>query len=504
MVKKEFSRRRPRRNRPGHAIKKSKGPPTAAHKLFRRVAGTVLCVLPLLSVHQPTIITRSTARSGNCSKTAQPNRNSKDIQESLATIQKIQECASVLGYNGSWVQDWDYAKEYGQYAEPRIYEMATFSKRTMGRFHPSPDAPYRWETSWKWQDHNNLRFWNSTTSINASTTTRQCQIDYTMDADTLCSLLAELEITRVLFWGDSMGIAAFESFINKLNQDDRIKTFPSTFPVPNRPFLSNMLRCKSTHNNSKSYSNILFGASKESGGAKDHYNSSLCAEGYQLLDPFNNATHWYDTLIHNSDTSRYLIVFNIGAHYKSMEKYQLDLHWFKEQVLDRLHQHRNPQRLQQHPNNIHPIIHDDLVFWRPTPSGHIHCEPRSPKYFNWTHGFRMVPLQNYSQFQPTAMHGWDQFDAYNAYAHQLFQFDDQHHHQQQQRVQLLPVVNMTLLRQDGYMGGPDCLHRHTPGPLDWWNHLLFTHLKLQRDLEQEQEKAHSSSSSSSKGIGAAC
>ena len=44
-------------------------------------------------------------------------------------------------------------------------------------------------------------------------------------------------------------------------------------------------------------------------------------------------------------------------------------------------------------------------------------------------------------------------------------------------VHVFDVYNMTALRSDGHRGGADCLHYAFPGPIDWWNHFLFTYLK---------------------------
>ena len=53
-------------------------------------------------------------------------------------------------------------------------------------------------------------------------------------------------------------------------------------------------------------------------------------------------------------------------------------------------------------------------------------------------------------------------------------------------IEALDVVPMTVLRRDGHMGDEfrpraipegDCLHYALPGPVDWWNHLLFNNVK---------------------------
>mmetsp|Transcript_11975 Transcript_11975/g.27708 ORF Transcript_11975/g.27708 Transcript_11975/m.27708 type:complete len:104 (+) Transcript_11975:2-313(+) len=51
-------------------------------------------------------------------------------------------------------------------------------------------------------------------------------------------------------------------------------------------------------------------------------------------------------------------------------------------------------------------------------------------------------------------------------------------------MEVLDVHPMTILRQDGHVGldsnvegVPDCLHYSLPGPVDFWNHLMYSNLK---------------------------
>ena len=43
-------------------------------------------------------------------------------------------------------------------------------------------------------------------------------------------------------------------------------------------------------------------------------------------------------------------------------------------------------------------------------------------------------------------------------------------------IHFLDIWNMTAMRRDGHTGG-DCLHFVSPGPVEWWNHLLYTFLR---------------------------
>lgn len=71
----------------------------------------------------------------------------------------------------------------------------------------------------------------------------------------------------------------------------------------------------------------------------------------------------------------------------------------------------------------------------------------------------------------TTKYDWNLFDAYNRVAKRNLndiQRDVYAHY--------LNVYNMTVLRPDSHVAANDCLHYSLPGPIDFWNHLLFTNL----------------------------
>jgi hypothetical protein len=151
----------------------------------------------------------------------------------------------------------------------------------------------------------------------------------------------------------------------------------------------------------------------------------------------------------NRNPVRLLAVMNIGAHYHNMSHYKEDLdlliQWFEEY---------------NRPN--------DLYFFRTTVPGHGHCQTLNPRKFNWTKGVQEVPLKTYHFYKRVHLHDWHMFEDYNAHTRARLRSSN---------VRILDVFNMTVLRRDGHTGGRDCLHYFTPGPIDSWNHLLYTHLK---------------------------
>ena len=89
-------------------------------------------------------------------------------------------CLWLAGINGSWVQDWDYARDYGQYPIPSVFQPGPYFFRTLGNFQPSPDSPFPYRTSFKWVDHSS------------------CPVEI-LTVSSFCRVLSELQIQRILF-----------------------------------------------------------------------------------------------------------------------------------------------------------------------------------------------------------------------------------------------------------------------------------------------------------------
>jgi len=273
-----------------------------------------------------------------------------------------------------------------------------------------------------------------------------------MDADKVCSLLETLRVVRLLFLGDSLTHSQFTSFVNKMGPR-RIADLSGSTPA-----MEASLLCGVNHQRNSTIVPMLM--TREHGGGQAFPRSP------RTNLTFPNRTR--DFIESSSD--RVLIVANIGAHYHKLSHYQEDLDllfaWF-----DRLRRHN-----------------DLLVYFRRTPSGHRDCSPRFPRSFNFTAGIRDRPLASYAEFQPMTKFGWHLFDHYNVHTRQVVEKRRQQSNQEDSvNIRLLDVVNMTLLRSDGHSGGLDCLHYSEPGPVDWWNHLLYTLLKEEAATKDSEE-----------------
>jgi len=146
-------------------------------------------------------------------------------------------------------------------------------------------------------------------------------------------------------------------------------------------------------------------------------------------------------------TGRTLVVLNQGAHFHSMQTFRDSFDWFVELF-----------------NKI--AIPRDIVVFRSTVPGHRECFiGRNITVPEMTH-------EKFMELFATEMYDWNLFDSYNRYAKQKMERDLS----SKVTGHYLNVYNMTVLRPDEHVAATDCLHYMHPGPIDYWNHLLFTNL----------------------------
>lgn len=327
-------------------------------------------------------------------------------------------CQRVLGLKGTWVQDWEFAANYGQHPQPfLVAPMRGLSRNIYKKFEPSNASLFRWETSWRWVD-------NSSSSM-------ACQVDHTVSSSgvKVCALLQSLGIERVIFMGDSLTRQSYMALVNILGSQSVVASDSTSV---------HYLQCSSGNNNTLESSTIeLILDDKIGGGRQD-----MSAPHVPLQ--FTN-----ETLNMLGRGGRLLLVFNIGAHYQHLSFYQVDIDYLS-QTLKGL---SRP---------------DDIYFFRTTVPGHYRCIPVAPRSEGAVkHGLSIVPYQSYHEYNFSAYDpfSWFNFEAYNTYAKTRLP------------MHMLDVYNMTLLRRDGHWGGMDCLHYRPMGPIDWWNHLLMTRLQ---------------------------
>jgi len=330
-------------------------------------------------------------------------------------------CLSRTGVNGTWIQDWDFARDHGQYHR-WVYPNGPYVARRDRLFKPSPDSPYPWRTSWKWH----------------SDADADCQVNI-MTHEKLCKVLFDLNVNQILFYGDSLTESMYTAFMNKLGDNVHVK--PGGYE-------GSIVCTKNDGGNSSSLRyeiNVLHERDK-GGNAFPH-----SPRGVYEISNISQA------FISNTSLSESAIgIFNIGAHYHNFSHYREDM----DIMLQSLSLLNRPQ---------------DIYFFRSTSPGHEGCEPRN-RNFDWTKGLQVTPLKSYKEYHVSSnKFDWDKFEHNNAYTKQLIAT-----HNKEGRgapIHFLDIYNMTVLRHDGHAAPADCLHYHNPGPVDWWNHLLFTYLE---------------------------
>jgi hypothetical protein len=361
----------------------------------------------------------------------------KDVQSSLR-------CLDDLGKEGKWVQNFTFAKEYGQYPEPLVVPFGPHADGKWSPFEPSEEAPFRWETSWVWNDNN---------EDNAN-----CQIDHTLTPDSFCKLIAELKIDRIFLHGDYTTETHFKALINKFGPQKA-----GDFNDKERHFTAN-IRC---WDQSKPQTIPVRLAKDEVGGSSGEPRkvTSLSEESKTFLQ---------------ASSSPVLVIFNLGTYYKVIDQFQQDLDAFVKE-LDGL-------KLRQ----------DDMVFFRTTPIGHNPCVVTT----DTKKGTREKPWEDYGDIPPSKLgHEW--FEHHNDYLQKvLSERNSNTNMQQKPEFRLLDVYKFTSMRKDGHISRNDCIlyftrtyptvevypdhvslapHLYTlfcskAGVPDWWNHLMYTHL----------------------------
>jgi len=260
----------------------------------------------------------------------------------------------------------------------------------------------------------------------------------------MCGIFDALGISHILIWGDSMSMGMYMSLINKIG--------------------SKNIRREGAHD--LFYNYLICPHSNASSSNQERLISIMGSrEDPAVAKPIEFSDRTKAFLADSSSKGRLLGIFNIGSHYKAQEHYEQHF----DDLLGTFHDRWETQ-YRSTPLTL-PVM-SDLIFFRTTPSGHTNIQPGGKlKYFDWATGQRVTPLKSLNDFKITQLYSWDLFIGFNNYTRTKIR---------EQRcnntgcVMLLDVVNMTQLRRDGHADG---LHYLNPGPVDWWNHLLFTYLQ---------------------------
>lgn len=365
-------------------------------------------------------------------------------------------CTRVRGRWGKWVQDMDYAK-VAQYVTP----IEGYTGMADSVFKASPEEPFRKPTTHKWID-----------SFQQS-----CPIQL-LNLESFCNVMEALELEKVMFIGDSLTFHWSQSLWKLLGNEDT-PTSGTQAGVDEGYHWERDVQCPD-----QKILELSFFRSD---------NLDIHTKGRESCGDNSGTCFEWESKYNDDRNKPTLLLANTGSHTSFDENFRNDFNEFFVHLDD-----INRQK--------------DVVLFRTSVPGHREClldnlEP----YHNYTQ-YRSTLSDSYNPYEGTdlpninaykAFH-WDNFLPYNKYVHNLLDTRAAHlekhpgANEQQITIEMLDVVPMTILRPDGHASSPDCrdcglrkgnigdcLHYSLPGPVDWWNHLMFTQLL---DTQQRKER----------------
>ena len=268
-------------------------------------------------------------------------------------------------------------------------------------------------TKWKWRDGES-----------------NCQITL-LAPDGLCKIMQKLQLERIFVVGDSLGNQMAKSLFHLLGYNDPIK-WEDALRQYNHTF-----HCDDTFTYEVTFTrnDHLSNHTNRTGACGD-----IC-------------TPWFERYVANPTPT--LLILNIGAHVPTPEEYKSDL----DAAVKMIQKTSRPQ---------------DRIVFRTSVPGHEYCdiyeEPFADvsEYNNGsqTHQRKKVSFRTYN---------WKYVEGFNRHTKQKLS-----NLANEGGWMFLDVFPMTVLRPDGHRAPsrqpPDCLHYLNPGPIDWWNHLLYSQL----------------------------
>lgn len=362
---------------------------------------------------------------------------------------KIGVCRDLRGRRGHWVKDNKLAPEL-QYASPIRHYVGEADMK----FLKTAETPYRPSSTYTWVE--NLF------------PTCEPQV---MTLEGLCFAMAELDMDRIFIIGDSLTMNQAQSLWKLLGNEDN----PTELGVRD-PNWDRELECPNEDRSiiiSFARNDQLMENDDPVDVASDTHNCfAFCYPWTQRYLDFEGST---------------LLVVNTGGHFQTHHQFQYAFREFVKTV-----------------DSMNRIY--DIMFFRTSTPGHTECESMPEQ-----------PFGSYKEYAQTVSdeYSWDKFIGYNDYVTKLLDIRNREDVRglnandggknptvvetigsdnagnskapKRMKMELLDVYPMTVLRQDGHVSGEvcedcqsngihDCLHYFLPGPPDWWNHVLYSHI----------------------------
>jgi hypothetical protein len=335
-------------------------------------------------------------------------------------------CRSVRGEAGQWVQDWEYAKR-ANHASIGSHENWYVQAQ---QFLPTAHTPFRWATTWRWEDAN-------------------CPV-HEISLDAFCRVSRQLGLTRYLFVGDSLTVQFLLSMLSLLGRP--LKRLQKPFIIP----CSFVLDDHQPHDTSARFKIAIWMLRRNR--PKDW--TAL----KEQVETNTTGTDRYHRFV-QTNPNRTAVVANVGAWMQNQGEYVQAFG----SLLAWLDSFSSQERV--------------MAFFRPTVTGHVGCTPlgnaTDRHSYDWHDPIELhqSPYQSYAEYSEvwasqTKPYNWGLIESYNEYSRNVLA----HRPPDQLDIQWLNVFPNTILRRDGHVGFGDCLHYSLPGPTDWWVHLFFSML----------------------------
>ena len=334
-----------------------------------------------------------------------------------ASPSKVQgsQCLVQRGYSGKWIRDWDYANK-------THYDIGD----DVSLYQPTAESPFRWETSWRWQDD-------------------ACDVSI-VNRDALCHVCSKLNMTRIFLGGDSLTQLFHLSLLGLIGQPRKFNHHFGVIPIP----------------------------------CEGEYPDLSVSFGRFDLDPYKELDRNHTSYIRDNTEGGTLLVLNTGAHFggKGVDFFHATIPKFfqwireiprsgKDLVFVRNTLTGHPQCEPRNRTSKEDYVRGFQIY-------------PFDNYSEWETYFESE-MNETEKNMIARVHGWQFFQYFNDYTKDIVDSNNCHN-SSLPTIHWLNVFNSTVLRRDGHHGvrNPwfaDCLHYFVPGPTDWWVHLWFSNLK---------------------------
>lgn len=352
---------------------------------------------------------------------------------------KIGVCRQLRARLGSWTKDMAMAP-FMQYITPIRHYVGEADLR----FEPTEALPFRTASTFKWEE--------------GMFPTCGPQL---LNIEGLCFAMAEIDMDRIFLIGDSSSMNQAQSLWKLLGNEDN----PNVLGVrdPNWDRVIDCVEEGRTITISYARNDQLIENEKPVDIADDLRNC------YAYCYP------WVDRYLDFEGTT--ILIVNTGGHYQTHHQFQHALREFIKKV-----------------DSLERVW--DVMLYRTSSPGHSDCAEKPD-----------TPFSSYDEYANTITdeYSWEKFIGYNDYA---MKFIDTRNREDARgiitasngnqqvdilkkpnriKMEVLDIYPMTALRRDGHVSGEtcencqshtirDCMHYFLPGPIDWWNHMLFSHI----------------------------